>query len=397
MAPLIGTEESIEAYRRRLDGVAYATYILIMLVVPLKLYCRKRSGGWSNIRMDDYLSVAALLCANGFFYVCIIGMRKSLGLHAATLASSAQVIDFLRNVFIANILYTFCISTIKFSVLAFYWRLFAVNARISIYIVTFMAVSWCTAIFFCVLFSCIPVQAAWDITIVGAKCIPIRSIYLGGSVPNVVLDLILVLLPVPYVMRLNAPLAQRIVLAGMFALGIFIAIVSLVRLIIFLQIPIATAGDATYNFREVIVWSIVEVNIGLTCACLPSLKPALAMLGITKLFSFNNSRPSNMPTPGASSQFPSNRNLSGSKLTGRSRKKGATGGMFSTLAGMSRLDSEEEGFKMMDDNGRGKHNVEIEMNRISQDSSRRTPQGLNGINVQTNWSVFVDERRETRA
>jgi len=44
-----------------------------MLLVPLKLYCRKRSGGWSNIRLDDYMSVVALLFANGFFYVCIIG------------------------------------------------------------------------------------------------------------------------------------------------------------------------------------------------------------------------------------------------------------------------------------------------------------------------------------
>jgi hypothetical protein len=63
-----------EAYRRRLDGVAYSTYILIMLVVPLKLYCRKRSGGWRNIQWDDYISIFALLVANGFLYVCMIGM-----------------------------------------------------------------------------------------------------------------------------------------------------------------------------------------------------------------------------------------------------------------------------------------------------------------------------------
>jgi hypothetical protein len=49
-----------------------------MLLVPLKLYCRKRSGGWSNIRLDDYMSVVALLFANGFFYVCIIGMYQLL-------------------------------------------------------------------------------------------------------------------------------------------------------------------------------------------------------------------------------------------------------------------------------------------------------------------------------
>lgn len=238
-----------------------------------------------------------------------------------------------------------------------------------------------------------PVQAAWDILKYNAqnsKCIQIRSIYLGGSVPNVVLDLIIVIMPLPYVWQLHAPVAQRVVLAGMFALGTFIAVVSLVRLIIFLQIPIGTAGDVTYNFREIIVWSVVEINIGLTCACLPSLKPALSMIGITKLFSFNTSRPSNMVSPGPNG-FPSSGGYD-SELSkqSRPRKKGATGGMFSTLAGMSRMEEEDDEFKIIDGPNAGKNNVEIELGRISDDSGQR--HGMNGINVQKNWSVFAEER-----
>jgi hypothetical protein len=238
----------------------------------------------------------------------------------------------------------------------------------------------------CVIFNCIPVHAVWDITITDAKCIAIRDIYLGGSVTNVILDLLIVSMPIPHVWRLHAPLAQRIVLAGMFALGTFIAVVSLVRLIIFLQIPIATQGDVTYNFREIIVWSIVEINIGLTCACLPSLKPAFQMIGLNKLFSFASSRPSDMRSPGPSSQGA----LDNSKSSGRPRKKGATGGLFSTLAGMSRMDDEEE-CKFAGDDGQAKHNVEIEMGRVSDDSAQRTATG--GISVQKNWSVLVDDRK----
>jgi hypothetical protein len=102
-------------------------------------------------------------------------------------------------------------------------------------------------------FNCIPIQAVWDITITGAKCIETRAIYIGGSVPNVIIDVTIVAMPLPYVWRLHAPLPQRLLLAGMFALGTFILVVSLVRLIVFLQIPLSTAGDATYNFRETIV------------------------------------------------------------------------------------------------------------------------------------------------
>jgi hypothetical protein len=237
----------------------------------------------------------------------------------------------------------------------------------------------------CVIFNCIPVQAAWDITITGARCISIRSIYLGGSVPNVCLDLVIVLMPLPHVWRLHAPLAQRVVLAGMFALGTFIAVVSLVRLIIFLQIPIATQGDVTYNFREIIVWSIVEVNIGLACACLPSLKPVFQAVGLNKLFSFSSSRPSDVESPGPSHQFASG-NSSGS----RPRKKGATGGLFSTLAGISRMEDEEETKFVNED--MGKSNVDIELARVSEDSEQRTAT-TGGIKVQKNWSVLVDERK----
>ena len=199
------------------------------------------------------------------------------------------------------------------------------------------------------------------------------------------------MLPIPHVWRLHAPLAQRIVLAGMFALGTFIAVVSLVRLIIFLQIPIATQGDVTYNFREIIVWSIVEINIGLTCACLPSLKPAFQMIGLNKLFSFSSSRPSEMQTPGTSGVSGGLDDFSNPKMgSGRPRKKGATGGLFSTLAGMSRMEDEEDECKFVDDN-MGKNNVEIEMGRVSGDSGQRTQSG--GISVQKNWSVLVDERK----
>lgn len=242
------------------------------------------------------------------------------------------------------------------------------------------------------MFSCIPLKAAWDVTITDAKCIPIRSIYLGGSVPNVVIDAVVVAMPLPYVWRLHASLPQRLILAGMFVLGTFIAVVSLIRLIIFLQIPIATSGDATYNFREIIVWSIVEVNVGLVCACLPSLKPAFAIVGLNRLFTFNSSRNSNGKSTEPSSVYPSNRyGSTNDSRKSRPRKKGATGGMFSSIGGLTRSDSEEE-LKIVDE-VHGQNQTDVEMMRLSEDgrkgSSKAAPSS--GIAVQKGWSVFVNE------
>lgn len=73
MVDHIAGEESLQAFRARLDGACISTYVLIMILVPLKLWCRKRAGGWANLGIDDLLSVVSLLIANGFFWVCLIG------------------------------------------------------------------------------------------------------------------------------------------------------------------------------------------------------------------------------------------------------------------------------------------------------------------------------------
>jgi hypothetical protein len=169
----------------------------------------------------------------------------------------------------------------------------------------------------------------------------LKKIYLGGSVPNILTDIILIVLSLPYAWRLNAPLAQRIVLAGMFMMGTFISIISIVRLSIFMRIPIATAADVTQIFREVIILGVVEINIGLVCACLPSLKPLVGMLGLNRLFTFNASRPSNDQSPGLRQSF----KTFGGSADKRPWRKGSTGGLFSTLGGI-KMDNESEEFRL---------------------------------------------------
>ncbi|KAF2108557.1 hypothetical protein BDV96DRAFT_587417 [Lophiotrema nucula] len=389
--------ESLEAFRHRLDGAAISTYALVMILVPLKLWCRKRAGGWTNLGLDDLITVISLLFANAFVWICLIGMRPYLGKQVTEL-EIPQVIDFLKYVFWGQIVYVWAIPVIKFSILAFYWRLFSVAARVPILIASFIVFAWLMALNFLVIFTCTPVRASWDITIATAKCLSLKGIYIGGSVPNVITDAILILMPIPYVWRLHAPVAQRIVLAGMFLLGIFISVVSMVRLAIFLKIPIATSANVTYNFRDIIVWSVVEINVGLACACLPSLKPAVAWLGLNKFFSFTNSRPTHA-TPGQSSNQPSF-GKSGDSDRHHGRKKGSTGGLFSTLAGLTKIDSEEDGFHMMDrsNDNNGKDNSVIELGRISHESNNsgsKQPGKTGGINVQKDWSVLVDEGKRT--
>jgi hypothetical protein len=66
--------DSFHSFQAQLLGAIISTYVLAMLIVPAKIGCRLSLGGWANVRLDDYLSIATLAIANAFFWVVVVGM-----------------------------------------------------------------------------------------------------------------------------------------------------------------------------------------------------------------------------------------------------------------------------------------------------------------------------------
>ncbi|KAI8724005.1 hypothetical protein NCS52_00257400 [Fusarium sp. LHS14.1] len=311
----------------------------------------------------------------------MIGMRPYLGRHVGTDVSMDQVVDFLRYLFAASLTYVFAIAFIKLTILALYWKLFSITARVPIAILFSSVVIWMVVLVLVATFSCNPVEKQWNILIEHGNCMEQKPVYLGGSLPNVIIDFVLVGMPLPSVFRLNIPLGRRIILAGMFTLGFFICIVSIIRLTIVMSIR-TDDRNVTYNLRDFMLWSTVEINIGLVCACLPSMRPLLQVIGLSRLFSTGRGTSEPSGPTGNSSSYPLSR-TEGS----RPRKQG---GIFSTLARLSKIDSDEDQFQMIDDiSGRqGKNKVEIGASRTSNETDSES-RGTAAISVQKDWSVLV--------
>jgi len=219
---------------------------------------------------------------------------------------------------------------------------------------------------------------------------------MGASIPNVITDVILVIMPIPYVWKLHAPIAQRIVLAAIFALGAFVGIVSIIRLSILVE---TTSGilDLTYTFKDVYLWSLIEIQVGLICVCLPSLRPMIRVIGLNSLFSFSSrSRPSGAtPDP--------YRGLSNGR-SGQSGSRNKTNSYFGTQE--TRAGDEDE-FEMigkqerMDAKGASwtgqTSRVSCDTDNASHDSAgSRLPQHAGagqGITVQREWDVSCSTQR----
>lgn len=231
-----------------------------------------------------------------------------------------------------------------------------------------------------------------------AKCISLGVVYISGSTPNVITDLMILLLPLPYVWGLHAPLGQRLILVGMFMLGCFVSIVSIVRLTILVGIPLSSS-DVTYNTKEVIVWSIVEINIGLVCACLPSMKPALRLLHLDRLLLQSGQHQNPTPADPNSHEFPPTIGSDRSRGNNHHKKRGFSNRLFSSMAGMSKMDDEEDSFQMINQEAarRGKTEASIEAashaNDTDNESHEPPTRAEDGsISVQRDWSVLVDEK-----
>ena len=145
-------------------------------------------------------------------------MSIGLGKHIDQIPSSHS--ELLKLLFIDILIYNTGLTVIKLSVLLFYNRVFRIVFvyRIIFWIVTFLIVSWGIAINFLAIFTCDPVPLYWDRTIPGT-CLNRSKTFLGATMPNIVIDFILLILPMPMLWRLHIQISSKVALVGVFSAG----------------------------------------------------------------------------------------------------------------------------------------------------------------------------------
>ena len=118
---------------------------------------------------------------------------------------------------------------------------------------------------------CNPIAGGWNRG-VAVTCLNSQKLFIGTAIPHTIIDILILVLPIPYIYRLQVNLKQKLLLAGIFLLGGFVCIVSVVRLVAILQTNYSSP-DVSWNMTESVMWPYVELNVAVVCACLPSYKP----------------------------------------------------------------------------------------------------------------------------
>lgn len=165
---------------------------------------------------------------------------------------------------------SFGIGFVKLSILIMYYRIFDTRrVRMSVKIVGVANLLWVLLFIALAVFQCTPVPRAWNPTIPG-KCIDAKALFIANAVPNIVIDLFMVAIPIYPVSKLRLPVSQRIALIGLFMLGGIVCVVSIYRVT---TISTLSAANLAFTIRGAAVLGNIEVATAIVSASLPTLRP----------------------------------------------------------------------------------------------------------------------------
>ncbi|KAL1617649.1 hypothetical protein SLS54_007653 [Diplodia seriata] len=102
--------------------------------------------------------------------------------------------------------------------------------------------------------TCWPIASFWDGT--NQNCIDIFKFYVGVAIGGIVTDFGLMVLPIPYIWRLNVPRYQKVLVVCTLVFGGFACFVTIIRLVKITQLDLS---DPTWGTVDLMIWTGLEV------------------------------------------------------------------------------------------------------------------------------------------
>ncbi|CAP92218.1 Pc13g11490 [Penicillium rubens Wisconsin 54-1255] len=214
-------------------------------LVAIRLWSRVRSK--SGLGWDDWTILASSIFAVIVMAFMLGACAYGFGQHIANLTAPNKLM------------------TLKMSILLLYLRIFIQRwFRITCYALLVIIAFYMVAAFFASIFQCTPVARAWNKTIPGS-CINITTNWYANAGFSIATDIIILTLPMYPLYKSKIVLKRKIALMGVFALG---------ALAVFARTLTYTTIDDIASS----VWTMMEENVAITCACLPMMWMPLARL-----------------------------------------------------------------------------------------------------------------------
>ncbi|ETS73970.1 hypothetical protein PFICI_13836 [Pestalotiopsis fici W106-1] len=233
-----------------------------------RIYTRKFIIG--QLWIDDYLTMLAWTLMFALGITECVQVRYGAGAHIWDLPQPDGILLFQAN-WAGVLLYNLCLCATKSMFFFQYYRVVKDITKLKIIysLVGVLVMAWSIGQVILILVNCVPIAGNWDPNI-DAKCMTLPETYgiWMTSAGNLATDVIILILPIPVVWNLNLKKKPKLILRGVFCLGFFTCLISSLRMF-----ALKKTADMTYDAASLLCWSIAEVASGVTCACIPTLRP----------------------------------------------------------------------------------------------------------------------------
>ncbi|KDB27982.1 hypothetical protein H109_00246 [Trichophyton interdigitale MR816] len=284
--PLFSHYGNVEDISDRLAVPALVFSIITPLFIIARVATRRYYS--KSLGPDDWTILGSLVFAETISIQMIIICGWAFGKHIDDIPPELLAKS-LKLYYFAQIFYKITSALTKISVLLLYLQVFIPPwFKTTCWVGIAVIVAFTAGTVVSSIFQCNPVPYAFDKkTPGGGKCINVAAFWFANASFIIATDVFIVLLPIPVILRLQLPDRTKVALCGVFALGLFVCITSVLRIT---TIDIATSrSDTPWTNINSSVWTVIEYNLAIICACMPSLWRSISILLPSFLERFINS------------------------------------------------------------------------------------------------------------
>ncbi|PYH64913.1 uncharacterized protein BO88DRAFT_471767 [Aspergillus vadensis CBS 113365] len=233
-------------------------------------------GGWGA---DDVTITIAWALAVGIFGVNVKMIELGFGKNMWDIIPMDNITLIFKCFQGFVVMYKTQVSLAKISVCLFLLRIFQSNLfRYTTWAViglnAAIGITWVLTDSF----RCIPVHLAWTQWegLETGRCVDFIAVTFANAFVNIAVDIIMVLMPVYEVTKLNLSARKKLGVSVMFAMGLVLTAVAIIRVVVFWYNRWNT--NLTEQLQPIVHWSVLETQIAVMCACLPTFRAMLVHL-----------------------------------------------------------------------------------------------------------------------
>ncbi|KAK3335272.1 hypothetical protein B0T19DRAFT_351385 [Cercophora scortea] len=255
---------------------ALATICAVMALSTAFVSARVFVRGYlmRKLQIDDYIIIAAWVCAWVCVSLSVEAVRSGVGRHMDTLDvdQMQSALKFTIFGFVPGIM-SFALP--KFAVVSLLTRLLNPSRTHRIFLWV-MAALCQTLLLGCVIIlfaQCSPSRAQWDFSITDAVCWDhwiLVKYSIGAGSFSAAADLYLAIYPTIVLFKLHVETKKKIALCVALGIGSVATVVAIYKTT---RLPSLASTDFTWDTADLTIWTIVEGSTIIIASCIPILQP----------------------------------------------------------------------------------------------------------------------------